>query len=355
MRVMRKFFYIILACVAVAAVSCKPKTAAPRPTIPLVEQIARDTSGLAERVAAAGHRGAEGGIAVIGQSGDAASLSRLFYNADILDNIDGRPVRDSLPDFAGERLDVILDEVSGDYSHFYPSQTDSLRESAVSCAMHAWNAPILAKALVYASPLQSEYGLFDVDTLQALTGGASRVFSPVGSSIAQAAAHGAKNIGVWASREIREAQVYEHAFLVSGVEGSLVSITPVQALDVRTSFRNFLRQYRESGKTLDALVLSSYHVDPRPIRSEVALIRRAATEEDMAFSALLPRGFQIITPGEAVMADVYSWLRKENLFTHRIARPQLNYYQTVENPAGGTALEPLDISFVRNTYVQEFD
>ena len=163
--------------------SCKEVTTTPRPTIPMVYSILADSTGQAHLVSMAGDRGAEGSIAIIGEP------SRRFQSNDAVDNIDGRPSRDSLPDFAGERFDVILDALFAPYGE---TSLDSLREAAVTNALFAWDStcfrsttdsrPLLrkqrSKLLIYTSALQAAYGLFDVDTLQQLTGGKSRLLSP---------------------------------------------------------------------------------------------------------------------------------------------------------------------------------
>ena len=359
----------VILAVAVTALfsSCRNNTLPPRPTIPLVESIVRDTSGLAAIVARAGNTSA-GSIAIIGEPGQAVALSRLFLSVDAKDNIDGREVRDSLPDFAGEQFDVILDVNNAPYGHFISEEIDSLREAAVHCAMFAWDSTCLkssssrqkvlksrSKILVFCSPLHSAYGLFDVDTLQTLCGGRSRIFTPVEVTLADAVVAGASNIAVWASRAVKESGAYESAFAELSLEGVVTSVTPEPALDVRTEFRSLLRQYRETGLTMDALVLSDYDIDTSPLYLEIALIRLAGTEEDLAFSRMLSPGFVILTPGASLTNDVFKYMRENNLFTHRIARPLARWFETIESEAGEPAITEVSAAYVRSDYVQDFD
>ena len=366
---MRKAIILAAAAIAVFA-SCRTKALPPRPTIPLVESIARDTSGLAALVARAGDSGANGSIAVIGEPAQVVALSRLFQGVDAMDNIDGRAVRDSLPDFAGEQFDAILDVNNSPYSHFVPEMIDSLREAAVMGAMFAWDSTCFksvngrgrvlpksrAKILVFASPLQTRYGLFDADTLQQLCSGKSRLVTPVVTTIADAIGAGAENIVVWASREIRESEVYEEAFAATGATGSLVSVTPETAFDIRTSLRSLLRQYRATGRnSLDAIILSDYNVDKAPLMSEIALIRGAGTEEDQEFSRMLSPEVLILDPGTSLTAAVYNYMRANNLFTHRIARPSVRWFETSESDSGDAVIVEVGSAFVHNAYVQDFD
>lgn len=364
---MKKYIILILAAVA-ALFSCRNKALPPRPTIPLVETIVRDTSGLANLVTMAGASGAEGSIAILGEPAEAVSLARLFQAIDAVDNIDGREKRDSLPDFAGEQFDVILDAANAPFGHYLPDGLDSLREAAVQGAMFAWDSTCLkyamgrekllksrAKILILSSPLHSAYGLFDVDTLKQLCSGKCHVVTPVETTLQDAAVLGAANIAVWASRDVRASGAFESAFAQMGLEGSVTAITPDTALDVRTEFRSLLRQYRATGKPLDALVLMDYSIDKKPLESELELIRRAGTEEDQAFSRMLSQGFTFIEPGKSLTESIYRYMRGGNLFTHRIALPSVRWYETTVSEQGDPSIVEVGSSYVLQTYVQDFD
>ena len=159
------------------------------------------------------------------------------------------------------------------------------------------------------------------------------------------------NIAVWASDPVRESKVYESVFEEMGLTGSVVSITPDPALDICTEFRSVLRQYRLTGRKMDALILDGYGKDPAPLWSEIPIIRRAATEEEDAFSAMLPDNFQILDPGACIVDAVYALLREENLFTHRIHRPSVRYFVTEESLEGGLQKVPLSAHYVQSEYV----
>lgn len=364
---MKKYIIILLAATALLC-ACRNKALPPRPTIPLVETIVKDTSGLANLVRMAGVSGADGSVAIVGEPLPTLSLARLFQGIDAVDNIDGREKRDSLPDFAGEQFDVILDALSSSYGHYVPDGVDSLREAAVQGAMFAWDSTCLktatsadkllksrAKILIFSSPLHSAYGLFDVDTLRQLCSGKCYLATPVETSLQDAVSLGAKNIAVWASRDIRASRAYESAFEQMGEEGSVTAITPDAALDVRTELRSLLRQYRATGKSLDVLILTDYSIDKNPLETEFTLIRQAGTEEDQAFSRMLAPGFRIIDPGTSLTSAIYKYMRSGNLFTHRIARPSVRWFETTESESGDPAIVEVSTSYVLQTYVQSFD
>ena len=364
---MKKYIILILAA-AVSLYSCRTKALPPRPTIPLVESIVKDTSSLARLVTMAGASGAEGSIAILGEPEEAVVLGRLFQSIDAVDNIDGREKRDSLQDFAGEQIDVILDVLNAPYSHYIPEGLDSLREAAVQGAMFAWDSTCFkyalgrdklhksrAKILILSSPLHSAYGLFDVDTLKQLCSGQCFLATPVETTLKDAVNHGATDIAVWASREVCASGAYESAFKEMGAEGTVTSIAPEAALDIRTEFRNLLRQYRATGKQMDALILSNYSMDKRILEAELDLIRGAGTEEDQAFSRMLSPEFTIITPGASLTAAVYKYMRSGSLFTHRIALPAVRWFRTSESGDGDPVIVEVGTPYVLQTYVQDFD
>ena len=360
---------ISLALIVLALFSCKPKSTPPRPTIGLVESIVADTAGIHKVVSGASVKPA-GSIALVGDPQDVVLLARRFQGADKRDNIDGRELRDSLADFAGETFDVILDVYHAPYSHFLGehSATDSLREVTVKAAVAAWDTvcfrlatdhkPLLpkssAKILILTSSLQSQYGLFDVDTLLQLTGGKCKIISPVDILLENAASRGARNIAVWASRPVRLSGTWEKALEQNNYEGvSLGVFTPEQALDVRTQLRNILRQYQATGLQLDALIIDSYTVNVGPLKSELAMIRRGGTEEDAAFDKMLSSGFDFYEPADVLIRTTYDFLRENNLFSFRTARPLVKYYETKESDSGEVVLTEAAASYVFSTYVSE--
>ncbi len=366
----RKFAILFLALMALVA--CKKEHSVPRETIALVHSIVTDTTTVHDLAANAGWRGADGSIALVGEPVDVALLARRFQHADRRDNVDGRHQRDSLPDFAGEKFDAILDAYNAPYSHFTASANslDSLREVAVKGALHAWDTISYrsatdhrgllrkesAKILIYTSSLQARYGLFDVDTLQQLVGGKCHLVSPVDVLIDSTLARGARNIAVWASNAVRETEVWENALAArKRTDVTLAVFTPQKALDVRTQLRDLLRQYQVTGLPLDALIIDDYQVNMAPLQSELGLIRLCGTEEDATFDKMLTSGFQFYNPTDAIIDNTYTYLREHNLFAHRITKPQMKYYESAESESGMIVLVEAASSYVQKTYVPEFN
>lgn len=368
---MKRIVILGLAALAIFA-SCKHRTLAPKSSLPLVVAIAADSTGEGRVVAQAGKHGTAGSIAIIGQPQEVLPLARRFQAVDAVDNIDGRPVRDSLPDFAGERFDVILDAFNEAYAHFIPEGTDvfesvdSLREAAVRNAVFAWDTTCVrsssdtektlektrAKILIFTSSMQGKYGVSDVDTLQRLCGGRSILLSPTDILLEQAYAAGARNLVVWTGRATRRSNAWQSVFAGKDWEDARLSVlTPEPALDIRTEFRNLLRQYRSTGRAMDALIVDSYSFDRTYLESELALIHREGTEEDSAFSKMLSKEFRILDPQQALIRTTYDVLRSQRLFTHRIARPVLHYFETEEAESGLPVLVEVTPSYIQETYV----
>ena len=353
-----------------AACACQQVVFTPRPTIPLVLSIAADTTGPYRLAAQAGQRGAEGSIALAGEPAEVIALARRFQRADLRDNVDGRTVRDSLPDFAGESFDAILDAVHAPYTHFLAEDPalDSLREATVRNAVFAWDSTCLkssqdlesrlhktrAKILIFTSSMQAEYGLFDVDTLQQLCGGRSILLSPAEVLLNEAFAGGALHIGVWTSRDVKASDAWQRLFgRIAPEDATLAVIAPDAALDVRTELRGFLRQYRATGRPLDILILDTYDTDLSPLQSELTMIRRAGAEEDAAFDKMLTPQFRFLEPGPVIVDATYRILRERSLFTHRIANPAVHYYQTEESEDGSPCLVEVGAAYVQRAYVSD--
>lgn len=302
--------HILLSILALAAISaCEQATRVPKPSMKLVQSILADTTGLRERAQNAGIIGAEGSITLFGESRDVKALAGRFKEVDLMDNVDGREKRDSLPDFAGE---IIVGIQTRQVS------LDSLREVAVYGALQAWDTTRRkesAKILIYPSSLQAAYGFHDVDTLQRLSGGKCFLLSPV-NLLLDKAFEKAGHVVVWTSEAAKNAKVWEQP-----------GKTP--AVYFGEEFRDILRQYQVTGLPLDALIVDSYQVDMGQLEEELKIIRAHATEEDTAFDKMLSAQFKFYEPADALIRATYAILREENLFTHRIALPVVQFYDYV--------------------------
>lgn len=316
--------HILLTILAVAALgACKQTAKVQRPSMGLVHSILSDTTGLRGIAEYAGQIGAEGSITLFGESGDVKALAQRFKDVDLMDNVDGREKRDSLPDFAGE---IIV----GIQAKF--GSLDSLRELAVYGALQAWDTTRRkesAKILIYPSSMQARYGFNDVDTLQQLVGGKCRLLSPV-KLLLDKAYEKANNVVVWTSEPVKDAKVWEQALAKMNKPGKSIAVYSTDpSQEPNQQFRDILRQFQVTGLPLDAMILDCYQADFGPLEEELGIIRTDATEEDAAFDKMVSAQFKFYEPADALIRTTYAILREENLFAHRIARPVVKLYEYV--------------------------
>ena len=200
--------------------------------------------------------------------------------------------------------------------------------------------------------MQARWGVFDVDTLQQLCGGNCPVLSPVHSMLDQAYAAGARSLAVWTSRNVRDSGAWQEVFGQKGyADAHLTVLAPESALDIRTELRNLLRQYRETGRVLDALLIDSYTADLSPLRSELDLIHHEGTDENAAFQAMLSPDFFLVDPLSSLVGATYALMRERHMFSHQIAWPAIHYYETAVSDEGAALLVETSASYAINTYV----
>lgn len=327
--------------------SCQERQVPVRDTIPYVKQLAVDTAGTYSLLASYRSAGSVGSIAVIGEPEAAWQLSARLLAADEVDNIDGKPRPDRLPDFAGESFDILMDQYNAPYTRMAASSPDSLREIAVRNAVMSIDSVAYSNALdpmsrlrksrakvfVLANSLLTEYGRFDIDTLFKMTGREALILTPVEAMLETAAKAGCRSVAVWAPQEARSA--YEHAAQAyPQMTVTVVSTTGNGML--RPAFRDMLRIFRglKPKETLDAVLLDSFTANLEELSAEQEHIHRQITEEDMAFDRILTPHFRFIEPNASLTSALYRLLRERNLFTHDIAYPSVRYYQTEENRDG---------------------
>lgn len=340
---MKKRLFLITAILAVAA--CGHRTGPVRDTIPLVKQIAEDTTGVFTLVQQYRTSGTEGSIAIIGETENALLLAGEFLAADRVDNIDGLDRPDRLPDFAGEMFDVLMDTYNEPFLRMAVTSPDSLREAAVRDAVMAVDSVAYANAydrktrltksraklFVLASSVLSAYGQFDIDTLFKIAGREPLILSPVEATVSQV--KGLARVAVWAPLETRSAYEEAASRLSPGMD--LVVISPSGGNE-RTAFRDLFRQYRDArpGMRMDALILDDFSANLEALSAEQEHIYRKITEEDMSFDRILAPQFRFVEPKSSLVSACYRLLRERNLFTHNIAYPAVRYFQTEEGPDG---------------------
>lgn len=368
--------YLLVLAAALAAVCCGEKITGGRDTIPLVKQIAVDTSGVLNLVQQYRTRGSEGAVALLGEPEACQAISERFLTADDVDNIRGRGVGDRLPDFAGETFLVCLDDYNAPYAPYLkrgtPEALDSLREVAVknllfaldtACHVSAYDSEaalskMQAKLIIFCNTANAEYGQFDADTLLRIAGRQPLIISTPEAMLEKAYTDGKKNLVAWTDEETAAAGIWEKVSARMQPDfPAPLAVVPDSALDIRTEFRDLLRKYLNTHPEhrLDAVLLDRFDARTDLLSSELDHIRMEMTEEDARFNKALSGTFRFITPAESVTWKTYRLLREENLFTHKIAYPALHYYRSEESIDGDFVYVEVGTDYFQSHYVQGND
>ncbi|MGI5848035.1 MAG: hypothetical protein ACOX5T_08450 [Candidatus Cryptobacteroides sp.] len=172
-------FRILLPVAMVAAFSCARRVEGGYASIKLVDDLLVDSLSYLQDLAGCSGK-ASGSIALIGDPFRCLEISELLMTADDFDNVDGRPVPDGLPDFAGETIMPILEFSNPFYSgEALPKDSLSFREAAVRSALFALEQSCLVspydpdstfdksspKALLLCSGDLARFGIADIQDL----------------------------------------------------------------------------------------------------------------------------------------------------------------------------------------------
>ncbi len=353
MIVGKKTFAIIFIVIgALTLSSCGRRTLAGYKTIPFVEKILKDTTSRDFRLVSSYQTlDHSGPIMVIGTPKEALRMTEDILTSDRFDNVDGRMVSDSLPDFAGETVYALLDQANSRYSGYFGiGNEEFLQETAVRNFLYAMDTTTLmssydmerkvrkpkAKVIVLASSYLSAYGYYDIDTLINMAGNKVPILATVQSMYEYAWSRHGKGIriGIWSSPDLIGNGVYS---AVLAREGDDAAGTTIQAFAPDSSeiltdrLINFLNLYRDAGNSepLDVLLLDDPDVDIHELKAATDSIINSDGEGRRSFSKLLGKDFECVDAGTAISWQCFTLMRERNCFTHKIAYPAFKPYITV--------------------------
>lgn len=346
---------LTLAAAALAVLaSCAPKGVETRPTIQYVRDIIA-LKALPEHGIVASYDPASAArpICIIGSEAECAAYSALMEGCDLLDNVTGRARPDGLPDFSGEVLMSIADEIRGPFAGADP---DSFRERTVRDVVAAADSVYYlstfdkiglgrrpgAKLVVLASPEMSAFGKFDADTLFEAFGKPSPVVSPLDLMLEKvlASAVGPVNVGILRdSSSVSEAALQE-VFANSAAEQGSVLYTGTACADSAGVLAAFLDSYVGAGytKPLSALLVLDPAVDLGALRSELGRIRVPLSNEFLAYASVVTPDFSVLESRETAALESLRILRATNRFTHNIHYPKTSFLKTAFTADGSTVL-----------------
>ncbi|MGN1211297.1 MAG: hypothetical protein ACI4TM_06390 [Candidatus Cryptobacteroides sp.] len=319
--------------------------------LPYVESIISDTTSWGNHVLRNYTQDKNAAVAVIGASRNCAMMSEYLLTCDIFDNVDGRPKKDGLPDFAGETIAPYFDEANPPYADYVAIGNEAfLRETAVKNALSAiasecyaspyektlMQSKIPSKVIVLCSSILSGYGSRDIDTLITCFGKDIPVISPVKAlSTLAVKRHGMDaTIGIWADSRILASGVYAiefHKLAGKGRNVDYVGFSPSGDKSVSEGFLHFLKMYRASGGEkplsvllLDDIAMASHSSRIKEVADSVRLLPK--TDSLSSLRSALTADFEIIDVKTALASSCYEEMRRMNAFTHNVSYPSAKGY-----------------------------
>lgn len=319
--------------------------------LPYVESAIADTTSWGNHVMRNYVPDKDAAVAVIGASRNCALMSEYLLTCDIFDNVDGRPVKDGLPDFAGETIAPYFDEANPPYADYVSAGNEAfLRETAVKNALSAIASECYAspydktvmqsksssKVIVLCSSILSGYGSSDIDTLIASFGKDIPVISPVKAlSTLAVKRHGMDaSIGIWADSRILASGVYAiefHKLAGKGRTVDYVGFSPSGDKSVSEGFLHFLKMYLASGGEkplsvllLDDIAMASHASRIKAVADSVRLLPK--TDTLASLRSALAADFEIIDVKTALASSCYGEMRRMNAFTHNVSYPSAKGY-----------------------------
>ncbi|MGN0195015.1 MAG: hypothetical protein ACI4AE_00995 [Candidatus Cryptobacteroides sp.] len=362
-----KLFSISIALSAVVLAGCSSRRNAGGATIRYVERILSDTtSAVFKSFSTVTRDDVAGSITVIGSPREAFAVTEGLLTYDIHNNISGIHRQDGLPDFSGEVIAPLVDIANTPYSDYLSLGNEAfLKELNVRNFLWAMDTvafqspfntdvPVFkqkSKIVVFASSYASVYGYREIDTLCTVAKSVVPVFAPV-QAMAEyvfSRREGPQRIAAWVSPKVYQDGIYQSALarelssrgdavsafsVISPEADSLnADVNPLTYrgdFNVRTKFLNLLDRYMEAGvpDRLTCLMLDDVTVPPDALRQVVDEIMNTDEDNMLVYRNILAPGFEVVTPVGAIAELCYSYLRKYNLFTHRIAYPDMKPYVT---------------------------
>ncbi len=339
---------------ALLAGGCRETAGPGRRTVPFVERTISGRGRDWALVSGFNPSDSRGTIALVGSAERNRLLAGRFLTGDDFDNIDGRLVPDELPDFSGERIDIISDLANLPYESFLGGNEDSLRTVTVRNLLSALDTALSlgafdneklerkekAKVVIFTSPLSAEYGAFDIDTLVRTAGKSIPVIFPsrliFGRQLDRNIPH--LHVAVVTDSVTARSGAYQHVFDEMAAErGQLGCGCVAFPADSLSYAGELLDGYRAAGGNmpLSAVVIDDPTVDINAVRDSFDWIMRVQSEANLGYRKLIADGFVVIDALRAVTDECYRILRGTNNFTHDIAYPHSKDFVTIRSTTGG--------------------
>lgn len=301
----RAFIFLLLPLLALGA--CKPKEVSERPVIEFVSEVVQERGNPWHQMLDAFNPGnPNGNIVVCGPLEEVRPMSASLLRFDRFDNVDARPVRDSLLDFSGE---VVTRVILGDRRPLSAVQTEegvkNLRELTVRAALACLDTTgrrIPGKVVILTSSAMAAYGKYDLDSLLRAFHIADAVYFPLDLMADKVLAKQDARVGIVSPQP---EQIYEEYFKYRDeFEGMHVGVYPKETLLDSVGVADTL--------ALDVLLLDDPSVSADTLRTRFP-------------------GVEIVTPGAVTCEACFKAMRRRNIFTHRVAYPKRETFTALMN------------------------
>ena len=354
---MKKFnSFVPVAAVVLAFVltaGCVEQTHTGRRTVPYVEKILSNHGSEWALVSGFDPTDPKGTIALVGPESRNRLLASRFLESDDYENIRGKRASDDLPDFAGERFDILSDNANAPYEAFLNGSTDSLRAVTVRNLIFALDTTLSigafdserlerkedSKIVIFTSPLSAAYGYFDVDTLVRSAGKQIPVIFPSRLLLQRQIDRGLSHLQVAVVTDSLTAAsgAYPLIFNEMAEQAGLTGYGCIAfSCDSLSYAGSLLDAYRQAGGNmpLSAVIIDDPSVDIGSVRDSFDWIMHVQSEANLGYRKLLTEGFTVVDALTEVTQECYRLLRRTNNFTHNIAYPYTKDFITVPASSG---------------------
>jgi len=342
---------IIAICLCVLALSCQRQSMTYTDITPLVSGILSDKSSSGYQLLNSySEVPVSANLYVIGDAESTDIVTGRLLHYDMHDNVSGAARPDGLPDLAGETVTQLDDAFAVPYYNFFQDygQT-SMREHFVHHLLNAVDSVYsltkydlekcgrkpVAKIVIFTDPFFARYGRGDTDILLKETSCKAKVLCPIELMRDELFSTDAVslNVGIVCDTLHTGFSLYRE-FLLEKAANRDISCFSCCVPDSVGVLARFLDTYRMNGgrNPIDVLMIDNSRVNPVALNSELSRLRDLNRPECMTYGKLLSPDFRVIDGPSVVAEECYRSLRKENLFTHKIAYPRRVSLTSVINP-----------------------
>ena len=296
--------------------ACQPKVVPQRPVVDYVSELIDERSDPGHQLLASfGEKDAAGDIVVFGPLDEVRPMSLALLSSDRFDNVDARPIKDSLPDFSGEVITRIMLTDPSVLQDYAADEGAALREWTVKAVLSSldtlsyrtpndlasFSHKTRGKLVILTSSAMAAYGKYDVDSLLRAFGLGSTVFYPFELMADKALAKPESRIGIVSSKP---KAVYDEFFgYRNDARGHFIDVFPKETV------------LDPSSNIVDSLALDVLMLDDPAVRVDSLKVR-------------FP-DIRVVSPYAVTCEACYRAMRSRNIFTHRVAYPQWVTYTAI--------------------------